>query len=153
MLLTKLLWHLSECCSIAKGEQVRLLHVLLNVAWLLSAISRPILPSQPPFLSFFWVPFIPPSPPDAYHCGRSIKCNVCRRGIIGNMWWELKMLSHFKLPIICSKGACIVLQSAWKKKQGEREEAEERPESLSCTWLKRSSDKISVAPCWLLSSS
>lgn len=72
--------------------------------------------SPPPLaLLFFWSSFIPPSPPDAYHCGRSIKCNVCRRGIIGNMWWELKMLSHFKLPIICSKGVCIVLQSAWKK--------------------------------------
>ena len=72
-------------------------------------------PPPPPALLFFWSSFIPPSPPDAYHCGRSIKCNVCRRGIIGNMWWELKMLSHFKLPIICSKGVCIVLQSAWKK--------------------------------------
>lgn len=47
--------------------------------------------------------------PDAYHCGRSIKRNVCAWGIIGNMWRELKTLSHFKLPVICSKGACIVL--------------------------------------------
>lgn len=30
------------------------------------------------------------------------------------------MLSHFKLPIICSKGECIVLQSAGKKGGGER---------------------------------
>lgn len=70
------------------------------------------------FLLSVWVSFIPSSPPDAYHCGRSIKCNVCRREIIGNMWWELKTLSHFKLPIICSKGECIVLQSAWKKRMG-----------------------------------
>ncbi len=44
------------------------------------------------------------------------------------MWWELKMLSHFKLPIICSKGECIVLQSAWKR--GEEEE-QQRGQSLS----------------------
>lgn len=72
-------------------------------------------PHRHVFLLSFWVSFIQSSPPDAYHCGRSIKCNVCRREIIGNMWWELKTLSHFKLPIICSKGECIVLQSAWKK--------------------------------------
>lgn len=38
------------------------------------------------------------------------------------------MLSHFKLPIICSKGECIVLQSAWKR--GEEEE-QQRGRSLS----------------------
>lgn len=111
--------------------------MLLNVAWLSSSISSSILiPSAPlqPSLLFFWFPFIPSSPPDAYHCSRSIKCNVCRRAITGNMWWELKMLSHFKLPIICSKGAWIVLQSACKNRK-DRRWTTQRPTFLSCTLL------------------
>lgn len=38
------------------------------------------------------------------------------------------MLSHFKLPVICSKGECIVLESVWKK--GGRGRAE-RGQNLS----------------------
>lgn len=48
------------------------------------------------------------------------------------MWRELKTLSHFKLPVICSKGACIVLQTAGEEgeKGGSREGEEAEVESL-----------------------
>lgn len=154
---------LRVCCSIAYrgvGETVaRVAKCSMIIKHHKQPHTHPTTPYPHPhvFLLSFWVSFIPSSPPDAYHCGRSIKCNVCRREIIGNMWWELKTLSHFKLPIICSKGECIVLQSAWKKGWvggvAEEDDQEERLKSLSCTWLKCSSDKITSAPCWLLFSS
>lgn len=149
--------NVAGCRGREGGGQVRPQHVFAKrgtIAEYPTSREPPVSPLPLILLGSFFLS--QPLLPDAYHCGRSIKCNVCARGIIGNMWRELKTLSHFKLPVICSKGACIVLQSAGE--EGEKRGAEggrgsRIGGSLSCTWLRHSSDRISVAPSRLLSSS